>query len=294
MERKAHMDMAGAAGLTFFAVVLAFNQVVIKVTNGGFAPIFAAGARSVIALVALLIWMKLRGIRLDLSRRLAWSGILMGALFALEFICLYLALDLTSVSRVSVIFYSMPVWLALAAHVFLPGERLTRVRGLGLLLAVAGVVVAMLDRQGGSASITGDVLALLAALGWAGIALAVRLTPISTVRPETQLAWQLAVSVPLLIGAAALFGPFMRDVQPIHVGGLLFQSLGVAFAGYLTWFFFLTRYSASSVTSFSFLSPVFSVLLGWWLLDEIVGPGIWGALGLVAAGLVLINRKPRA
>lgn len=287
------MDMAGATGLTLFAVVLAFNQVVIKVTNGGFAPVFAAGSRSLIALAALLLWVWLRGVRLEFHRRLIWSGLLLGLLFAGEFIGLYVALDLTTVSRVSVIFYSMPVWLALGAHFFLPGERLTAMRGAGLLIAMAGVVVAVLDRQGGAASWTGDILALLAAMGWAGIALSVRLTPMATARPETQLAWQLVVSAPILIGVAWMMGPLMREVAPLHVGGLLFQSLGVAFAGYLTWFVFLRLYPASAVASFSFLSPVFSVLMGWWLLDEVVGPGIWAALALVAVGLVLINRRPK-
>jgi drug/metabolite transporter (DMT)-like permease len=45
------------------------------------------------------------------------------------------------------------------------------------------------------------------------------------------------------------------------------------------------------VASFSFLSPVFAVLLGWLILGEQVGISIWAALGLVAAGLLLINRR---
>lgn len=291
MERKAHMDMAGATGLTVFAMVLAFNQVVIKVTSGGFAPVFAAGMRSVIAFAALLLWMRMRRIRFDPPQGLLGAGVLLGSLFALEFIGLYVALDLTSVSRVSVIFYSMPVWLALVAHFVLPGERLSAIRGLGLALAMAGVMVAVLDRQGGAASWLGDGLALLAAICWAGIALTVRLTAMAGTRPETQLGWQLAVSVPLLIGAAFLFGPFLRQLTPLHIGGLMFQSFGVAFAGYLIWFVFMRLYPASAVASFSFLSPVFSVLMGWWLLGEEVGSSIWVALSLVAVGLALINRK---
>ena len=35
MERKSHMDLAGAVALTVFAVVLGLNQVVIKLSNGG-------------------------------------------------------------------------------------------------------------------------------------------------------------------------------------------------------------------------------------------------------------------
>ena len=44
----------------------------------------------------------------------------------------------------------------------------------------------------------------------------------------------------------------------------------------------------------SFLSPVLAVLLGWFLLSEEIGPQVWAALGLVAAGVFLINRRPVA
>ena len=58
MEQKSQMDAFGAAALIAFALHLAFNQVVIKVTNGGFGPIFAAGVRSAGAVVILLLWMQ--------------------------------------------------------------------------------------------------------------------------------------------------------------------------------------------------------------------------------------------
>ena len=60
------------------------------------------------------------------------AGLLMGLIFAAEFLFLFLALDLTTVVRTSIIFYSMPVWLALMAHVGLPGERITRTKAVGL------------------------------------------------------------------------------------------------------------------------------------------------------------------
>jgi drug/metabolite transporter (DMT)-like permease len=45
------------------------------------------------------------------------------------------------------------------------------------------------------------------------------------------------------------------------------------------------------VASFSFLSPVFSVILGWLILGETIGIQIWIALGFVAVGIFLINRR---
>lgn len=291
MERKSHMDTFGASALILFAITLAFNQVVIKVTNGGFSPVFLVAIRSVIAGLAVAGWMAWRGKPFEYKWSVAWPGILIGVIFSIEFISLYIALDLTDVSRVSVIFYSMPVWLALAAHVLLPGERLTFVRLIGLGLAMTGVAVALLDRQSGAANIWGDILALMAAIGWAAIALLLRITPLSKTNPETQLMWQLIVSAIVLSAITPWFGEILRDPAIIHVLGLLFQAIGVVAIGYLVWFWMLSIYPTSSVASFSFLSPVFSVLFGWWILGEKVGPSIWIALALVAFGLFLINRK---
>jgi len=225
------------------------------------------------------------------------AGLLIGAVFAFEFVCLFLALDLTSVTRVSVILYTMPIWLALAAHVLLPGERLTTGRAAGLALAFGGVVVALISRDDAAkdGAILGDLLALCASMGWAAIALIVRMTELRTLRPEVQLLWQLAVSAPLLLGAAAFFGPAFRDPEMIHWAGLGFQIVAVVSAGFLFWFWLLTIYPASSVAAFAFLSPIFGVGLGWLLLDEAVGPGILLALVLVCAGLILVNRpRPAA
>ncbi len=293
VEKKSHMDAFGAAALIAFALHLAFNQVVIKLTNGGFGPVFAAGLRSAGAVIVLLIWMRLRGVTLNVPRAALPAGILSGCLFGLEFMCLFTALDFTTVSRASVIFYSMPVWLAIASHFLIPSDRMTGLRSIGLVLAMGGVALALLDRSDATASLTGDILALTSAICWAGIALCVKITPLSTVPPAQQLMFQVLVSAPILLIAAAFFGDFIRDLQPIHIAGLLFQIIAVASLGFLAWFWLMSIYPASSVASFSFLSPVFAVILGWLLLNEDVGPKVWAALVLVAAGIYLINRRPK-
>ena len=291
MERKTSMDMSGATALVAFAVLLGFNQVVIKVSGGGFGPVFLAALRSAGAVVILLVWMRLKGVPVVMPKGVSRWGVLSGFLFAFEFICLFTALDLTSVSRASVIFYSMPVWLALAAHLLLPGERMSGPRVIGLVLAMCGVMWALADRDGADVSWLGDLAALGAALGWAGIALLLRATPLITVKPEVQLLWQVAISAPILFLLAPFMGDLVRDLQPVHLAGLAFQIVCVSSLGYLFWFWLLTIYPAASVASFSFLSPVFSVLLGWLLLNEQVEISIIGALVLVAAGIYLINRR---
>ena len=290
MERKTQIDTFGAVALTGFALLLAFNQVVIKVTNGGLQAIFFAGLRSAGAVICIYLWMRWRGIPLQFLKGTILVGIITGTVFAFEFMFLFIALDLTTVGRSGVIFYSMPLWLTILAHIFVDGDKLTAQKIAGLGFALAGVAWAILARDSGEANVWGDLAALGAAIGWAVTALLAKASPLSRVRPEMQLMWQVGVSAPILLIASLFYGDFIRDLAPIHLWGLAFQIVIVVSAGFIFWLWLLSIYPASGVASFSFLSPVLSVGLGWLLLDEDVGINLIGALILVAIGILLINR----
>ncbi len=294
MNKKSQIDLFGAVALSSFALLLAFNQIVIKVTNGGLQPGFFAGVRSAGAVLCIWLWLRWRGIPLRFEPGTRLAGFIMGCVFAFEFFCIFLALDLTAVSRASVIFYSMPVWLAIMAHFILPDDKITLLKATGLGLAVAGVAVAILTREDSAGSIWGDLAALAAAIAWAVTAMLAKASSLSRVRPEIQLMWQVGVSAPLLLVAALFFGPFIREIAPIHIAGLLFQIVVVVSAGFIFWLWLLSIYPASGVASFSFLSPVLTVGLGWLLLGEQVGLNLIIALLLVALGIILINRVPKS
>jgi len=292
MKQQHTIDITGASLLIGFTVVLAFNQVVIKVSNDGFQPAFQAGMRSLGAIFLIWAWMRWKTQSVRLPRRLWLVGAWAGFLFAAEFICLFTALDLTSVARVSILFYSMPVWLGIFAHFLLPGEQLTTARALGLVLSMTGVTWAVLERDPATeGSMLGDVLAIIAALSWAAIALTVRLSRLREETPETQLFVQQLVAAPILIGFGLWVGQPITEPTTLHWAGIIYQTVIVAFAGFLLWFYLVAKYTASGVASFSFLSPVFAVFMGWGILDERIGIGTWGALIFVSIGLILINRK---
>ncbi len=294
MQRKQAIDAFGASSLVLFSLVLAVNQVAIKLSNDGFQPVFSAGLRSLLAIGFVWAWARLRGRRAGLDPAYLGPGLLVGAVFSVEFVFLFIALDLTTVTRAAIIFYSMPLWLALAAHLFIPGERIGRAKAAGLALAFAGVIWVLADRDaGGRASLAGDLCALGAAVSWAGIALCARLTRLSELKPEAQLFWQVCVSAVVLLALAPAFGPLLREIAPLPVASLVFQAAVTVSGAFLFWFWILTIYPAAAVASFSFLTPVFSVALGALVLGEPIGASVAGALALVAAGLWLINRPAR-
>lgn len=285
--------MRGAIGLTAFAAALAFNQVVIKFSNAGFNPVFGAGLRSVLAFAFLFLWVRLRGRSFGITRASIPSALLFAGFFSAEFIFLFSALDMTSVSRASIVFYAMPVWLAIVAHFTLPGERLSPRRAFGLALAMLGVGLALFDPKSlAQGNLAGDLVALLASWCWMGIALTVRLTRVSEVPAEGQLAWQLVVSAIVLVVVAPLFGPLVREPDLLAWSAIGYGAL-IASLVYLFWLQLMRIYPASDIASFSFLSPVLAVVFGWLVFGEPVGLQFVLALGLVAVGIVLINRRKK-
>lgn len=295
MDKKDRIDAFGAASLILFSALLGLNQVFIKIVNAGLQPVFQASMRSLLAFPIVLVFCLVFKKRISVSDGSLLPGLLTGVLFAGEFVLLFLALDFTTVSRASIFFYTMPIWLAIAAHFLIPGERLTPVRITGLAMAVAGVAYAFAGRSEavGSGAIYGDIMCLIGAIMWAGIAAAARTTRLSKSTPEMQLLYQLAVSAPLMFLAALFFGPLVRDLTPLHLALFGFQVVVVISIGFTCWFWLLSRYPASDMASFGFLAPLFGVGFGWLILDEPVGPRLIIALALVGAGIVLVNRKPR-
>jgi len=292
-ERKDRIDLTGAGWLVTFALIMGFNQVLVKLVNAGLAPVFQAGLRSACALVPVLIYAIYTKRKLSISDGSLVPGLCCGTLFAAEFMLTFSAFDYTSVARATMLFYTMPLWLACAAHFLIPGERLTTLRVAGLLLAVAGVAWALLrnDHPATEYALVGDLMCLVAALCWAGIALLARTTALSKSSPEMQLVYQLAVSGAIMLPLAPVLGDLVRDFTP-QIGALFaFQVLVVVSFGFLMWFRVLAIYPASDMASFGFLTPLFGVMFGWLILGETITLEFIGALALVCVGIVLVNRK---
>ena len=294
MMRKARLDGLGLAVLLGVTLLLAINQIIIKLANQGFQPVFFAGARSALAIVFVGGWLWYRG----LLRRVRWAdlgpGLAIGAIFAVEFLGLFVALDLTTVGRAALIMNSMPVWMGVLAHFYLPGERATPVKSAGLALVFAGTAWAILSKtSSGTPSLLGDFCALVGAWGWAGTAFLARKTRLSVAGPEAQLFWMVLVSAPLLLLAAPFFGPLIRDVQPIDWFWLVFQAGAIVAGGFVTWLWLFSVYPASTVASFSGLTPILAILLGHFIFGEMLSPSLIGAAVLVSGGIVLVNRRAK-
>jgi drug/metabolite transporter (DMT)-like permease len=276
-------------------------MVAMKVGTEGIPPVLHAGLRSAVAAPLLVAWCRWRGVDLGDWRQdgTLLPGAAIGAVFGLEFLFLYTGLGLTTASRGVVFLYTAPFFVALGVHFLLPDDRLTPAKAAGLGVAFLGLLSAFaegLAAPAGRATLLGDAMCLLAGALWAATTLMLKGSArLSAAPPALALLYQLAVSAPLLLLASALLGEgFAVSPTPLVMAAFLYQAAGVAAASYLAWFGLIARHSASRLSAFSVLTPVFGVLAGVALLGEGVGPLFGLAVALVAAGLWLVNRPDAA
>ena len=295
VNKKNRIDAFGATILIIFSALLGLNQVMVKVVNAGMNPIFQAGLRSVFAFLPVLLFAIFTRKTLSVRDGSLVPGIVTGIFFATEFILLFTALDYTSIARASIFFYTMPCWVTVGAHFLIPGNRLTSLRFLGLVLSVVGVVLALVENDIATTekSLTGDIYCLIAAVFWAGIVLVIRTTPLAKTSPEMQLLYQLFVSAIILVPLAIYLGETFRSPDTFMWVVFAAQVLLVVCVGFLTWFWILSIYPPASMASFSFLCPLFGVIFAWIFMNESISASILGALVLVSLGIVLINRPSR-
>ncbi len=301
--RKNHLDALAICILLACCMLWGFQQVLVKATVAEVAPVFQAFVRFALATVAVAAWCLWRGVPLGNAREpvgATRAGLLAGSLFACEFACIYVGLQFTTASRLTVFLYCAPFWVALLLPRFIPGEGLRGWQWLGLAGAFVGVGLAMGDGLLGPANAAlprawlGDLLGLMGGLLWALTTVVLRSTSLGHVAPAKQLFYQVAVSTAVLpLLSLALGERWSFDFSAFATMSLLVQALLGAFASYLAWMWMLAHYPATKISVFVFLTPVFALMFGAWWLGELVTPGLLAALALVAAGIVLVNRRPR-
>ena len=293
--RKDHLDGKASALLLVCCMFWGVQQVLVKATLPELAPVFQAALRFVGATTLLWLWCLWRGVRLFERDGSLGAGLLAGGLFAAEFAALYLGLERTTASRLTMFLYTSPFWVAILVPLFVPAERLRPVQWLGLACAFAAVVFALSEGfspAGGGLTWRGDLLGLVAGALWGLTTVVIRSTRLASLAPEKTLFYSVAVSslvLPLL--SLGLGETWNWHWSGFAAGSIAVQTVVGAFASYLVWTWLLVHYPATKISAFVFLTPLFALVAGALWLHEPVTARLIAALALVAVGIVLVNRR---
>ncbi|MGF7161690.1 drug/metabolite transporter (DMT)-like permease [Rhodoligotrophos appendicifer] len=294
--RHDHLDGLALGLMILICASWGLNQVAVKIAGDGISPIWLATLRSAGGTVLMVTWMLWRNIPIFSRDGSLGVGLLMGFIFAVEFILFYWGMTFTTVSRGVLFFYMSPFAVAIGAHFFIRGERLTQRKLVGLCLAFTGLGLAVYEGLTFPTyrELIGDGMIFFAAVLWGIQTVLFKAGRLSAIAPEKTLLYELGVSA-LLMPLALLFVSERGIFSPSMLvwACVAYQIIVIVFASYIGWLWLVVRYPASHLASFSFLVPVLGFLGGAVLLNEEISPLLLGTVTLICSGIYIVSRSDR-
>ncbi|GGP87631.1 membrane protein [Streptomyces griseomycini] len=286
--RPSHLLLA-----VLVSAVWGVNFTVIEIGLDHFPPLLFSALRFLVA--------ALPAVFLVGRPKVAWKWVVgVGlALGVAKFGLLFVGIDAGMPGGLSsLVLQVQAVFTALFAFALL-GERPSRVRLVGMAVALAGIGVAAVD-EGASGPLGGFALVVAAAACWGVSNILTR-----RAAPPDALNFMIWVStvpvLPLLALSLLLEGP-ERDLEALAgldwrgAGTVLFVAWIATVFGFGAWGWLLRRHPASTVAPFSLLVPVFGMSSAALFLGEAVTPLRWCAAALLVGGVAMasVTRRPPA
>lgn len=288
--------MTPLAGLftVFLCMLFGANAVAIKITFTGLGVFTTAALRFGLAAVVLMVWIKIKNGELAPPKGYGHQLVIIAAAFTVQLSLVYFGLSKTNASRGTLLINLQPFFLLFLAHFFIPGDRITMRKMVGLLLGFAGLVIVVVQSKGVTTDFRiGDSMLILATILWAcSIVYLKRI--IDHHSPLQIVLYQSVFAVPFFLLGALIWDPQMvMNLKSPVVGSLFYQILVTASFGFVAWNTMLKKYGAVALHSFVFIMPIAGVILSGFLLGEPITLSIVLSLLLIVAGLLVIHVKPR-
>lgn len=288
MENLSKLKVVGGIAI----VVLIWGSVwpIYKIALNYAPPILFAGLRSILAgiLFSAFLFPK-RG---DIRLKEVWHIYLISAIF--NIIIFYglqsFGLQYLPSGLFSVIVYIQPVLVVLLAWLWLK-ESLTTMKIVGIIIGFLGVIFVSLEGISGNVSTIGIIMALITGIGWAIGTVYVKKTS-SLVNGF----WLIAIQN--LIGGAFLIitGMTTEELSSIKwnlpfIATLLYGAVFGVTLAFVIYFKLINAGEAGKVSSFTFLVPLISVLIGTVFLNEPFKLSLLFGMILILVSIYMINRK---
>lgn len=286
------LSLGAVALMVMLCLSWAFNQIAVKLALPDIPPMLQATIRSAGALPVLLLVARLRGVKMFERDGTLGPGLFAGLLFGIEFVLIFGGLLYTSASRAVVFLYTAPFFVALGSYRFL-GERLRGSQWAGLALCFAGVALAIGVPQANvdTKVLLGDLMIVGGGALWGATTIVAKGTRLRFAPPEKALGYQVAVSIPILGAAAWWAGESLTRLPgSLALSLMAYQAIWVVGTTFTLWFALVQTYSASKLSAFTFITPLFGVVASYVIMHDQLTLAFGAAALLVIAGLFLVNR----
>ena len=296
MERAAgavgRMNAANWVFLAILSTLWGGSFLFVELALQGLPVLTIVWLRVAGAAAVLGLWLASAGPGFPRGARVWGALAVMGVLNnAVPFTLLVLAQGQITGGLASILNATTPLWTVLVAHVFTADERLTRGKGLGLVLGCGGVLVIA------GAGLEGSLWAIVACLG---AALSYGFSGVWGRRFKAMGLAPMQVAFGMLGASAVMLAPVWLVIdRPFAMGlppaGPLLAVVALAVLStalaYVLYFRILASAGAVMLSLVTFLIPASAIGLGVLVLDEPVLLRHLGGLALILAGLVAMDGR---
>ena len=284
------LNLGGGLFALFLAALWGGNPVAIKAGLEDSPPLRLGWLRFVIGGIVVLAWALWTRRPLNVARHERKPLFYLGCLFAVQLAFMNIGQDFTTAGHAVVITTTFPLWTGLLAHFYVPGDRLSKGRFAGAMVAYAGVVVLFsrgIGNPGGF--LLGDILLLVSAI-LLGARQVYMSNSLQGIEPHKLLLSQSVVGTVTFVTASLILEPDPYIWTGRLILALAYQGVVIAGFGFIGSTWLLQRYLPSRVTVVWLIQPVFGVVLSWWVLGEAIGPELYAGAALVIVGSFMAQR----
>ena len=289
MNGRAGTSLLGVVSYATLCLVWGSTWLVIKVGYGGLGPFNVAAVRFFIAGVVMTLVVPMSRARWPRGRTewrlIAAVGLLM---FGADYGLIYWAEQYIESSLTAILFAILPLVTICAAHLYLPGERITGRKLAGTLLAFAGAMALFGDRVNIEAATLWPMLAVVAATVCAAVTAVASKRDGADLHPAALNAPSMLIGAVTLLVASVLSGEDLSLPQDSATwGAIVYLAVAGSVFTFLVYFWLLKTWTVTSLSFITVFTPVIALVLGFAFLDE--RPTAWTAVGavLIAAGTIL-------
>ncbi len=278
--------------LILLAVIWGSSFFNIKIATYSYEPITLALVRVIFASIPLLILCKISGIKIEaFSKNWKWYAIIGLCNIAIPFVLIAIGTSKINSYLAAILMSTTPLSGSILAHIFTKDEKLSFFKSIGVLIGFSGIVLLFFDKV--IINSENYVYALITILGSTFycigglLTLKLRKEKNENVTTSTTL-WSVIFLLPFSL---IIETPWNSD--PTFASTLSLLYLGTIATG-LAWlirFRILTVNGLVFQTQVAYLIPIFGIIFGYFLMDEIITWRVLVSLVIILIGIYIFKKN---
>ncbi|CCN80324.1 putative Permease of the drug/metabolite transporter (DMT) superfamily [Vibrio nigripulchritudo SFn27] len=270
---------------TLVMTIWGFNFSMIKMGITDVHPLLATAARFTLAVIPAIFFIRRPNVE---WRYLAGYGVVFGVgVWGMASWSITAGLS----SGMSSVLLSSNALISMAVGVFIQKEMASKRKVIGAVIALAALLV-LISATNGNLTAEGVFLIMVAATSWTIMGLIVKAS--KTTQAFAFNVWgMLFAPIPLVLFAVSIYGPNIV-VHAMEVWDMkttfavAFQAYPTTLFGYWVWSNLLIRYPLSTTAPLTLLVPVFALISGYFMYDEMLSTAQMIACVLFLIGIGFI------